>query len=61
MSSQLSLLKSELFGNLDSAITDIKFYPGESREFSIEDISETILDAIHDIKAGNGRDIDLSF
>lgn len=61
MSSQMNLLKSELFGNLDSAISDIKFYPGESRECSIEEISETLLAAIHDIKAGNGRDIDLAF
>lgn len=59
--SELSLLKEELFGNPDSAICDIKFYPGENREFSLDDIAETIRDAIHDVKAGNGRDIDLSF
>ena len=59
--SELSLLKEELFGSPDSAICDIKFYPGESREFSLDDIAETIRAAIHDVKAGNGRDIDLSF
>ena len=59
--SELSLLKEELFGNPDSAISDIKFYPGESREHSLDDIAETIRAAIHDVKAGNGRDIDLSF
>lgn len=59
--SQLNLLKQELFGNPDSAIADIKFYPGESREHSLDDIAETILAAIHDVKAGNGRDIDSDF
>lgn len=59
--SELKLLKQELFGNPDSAIADIKFYPGESREHSLDDIAETIRAAIHDVKAGNGRDIDLSY
>lgn len=58
---ELSLLKKELFGNPDSAISDIKFYPGEHREFSIEEIAGSIHAAISDIKAGNGKDIDLSF
>lgn len=30
--SELTLLKQELFGNQDSAISDIKFYPGESSD-----------------------------
>lgn len=57
---ELSLLKSELFGNPDSAIADIKFYPGESGEHSIEEIAGAIRAAINDVKAGNGEDIDLS-
>lgn len=58
--SELALLREELFGNPNGAISDIKFYPGESREFSLDEIAETIRAAIHDVKAGNGRDIDLS-
>lgn len=59
--SELSLLKKELFGNPDSAISDIKFYPGESTECSPDDIAGAILAAINDVQAGNGEDIDLSF
>ncbi|VXD07548.1 conserved hypothetical protein [Sphingomonas sp. T1] len=59
--SELSLLKRELFGNPDNSISDIKFYPGESREHSIEDIAGSIIAAIGDIRAGNGRDLDLTF
>ena len=59
--SELSLLKTELFGQTGSAITDIKFYPGESTEFSPDDIAGAIRAAISDVKNGNGEDIDLSF
>lgn len=59
--SDLNTLKNELFGDSDSAISDIKFYPGTSRENSIEEIAGTILAAIYDVKAGNGEAIDLSF
>lgn len=59
--SELSLLKKELFGDPDNAISDIKFYPGESTECSPEDIAHSIRAAIQDIRAGNGQDIDLSF
>lgn len=58
--SELSLLKKELFGDPDSAIADIKFYPGESGEHSIDEIAGAIRAAISDVKAGNGADIDLS-
>lgn len=57
---ELSLLKRELFGNPDSAIADIKFYPGESQEHSIEEIAGAIRAAIADVQAGNGEDIDLT-
>jgi len=59
--SELSILKQELFGQADSAITDIKFYPGESTEFSPDDIASAISAAIADVKKGNGENIDLSF
>ena len=59
--SELSLLKKELFGDPSSAISDIKFYPGESNEFSPDDIAGAIRAAIRDIQEGNGEDIDLSF
>lgn len=58
--SELSLLSKELFGDPSSAISDIKFYPGESRECSIEEIAAAMRTAIASIKAGGGRDIDLS-
>jgi hypothetical protein len=59
--SELSLLKQELFGNPDSAIADIKFYPGDRSDHSIDEYASTILAAINDVKAGNGEDIDLTF
>lgn len=57
---ELSLLKRELFGEPNSAIFDIKFYPGESGEHSIEEIAGAIRAGINDVRAGNGEDIDLS-
>ncbi len=57
---ELNLLKEELFGHPDSAISDIKFYPGESRERSIEEIAAAMRGAIASIKNGGGRAIDLS-
>ncbi|MFM1983408.1 MAG: hypothetical protein RJB22_2127 [Pseudomonadota bacterium] len=59
--SELSLLKKELFGDPDNAISDIKFYPGENTECSLDDIARAIHAAIHDVRSGNGEDIDLSF
>lgn len=59
--SNLSLLKQELFGNPSSAISDIKFYPGESTECSPDDIAHAISSAIDDIRQGNGENIDLAF
>lgn len=58
---ELGLLKQELFGTPDSAIGDIKFYPGESTESSADDIAGAIRAALADVKNGNGEDIDLSF
>lgn len=59
--SELSILSKELFGNPDSAIGDIKFYPGESNAFSPDEIASAIQIAIQDIKDGNGQDIDLTY
>ena len=59
--SNLSLLKQDLFGDSSSAISDIKFYLGESNEHSFDDIAATIHAAIIDVKAGNGESIDLAF
>lgn len=58
--SELSLLQEELFGNAGSAISDIKFYPGESQECSIDEIAASIRAGIADIRGGGGRDIDLT-
>ena len=58
--SDLSLLKQELFGNPDSAISDIKFYPGESSDCSIDEMAASILAGIAHIRAGGGEDIDLT-
>ena len=59
--SDLSLLKKELFGDADSAISDIKFYPGESySDYSIDEIAATISAGIADIRGGGGMDIDLT-
>lgn len=59
--SELSLLKQELFGNPGNAISDIKFYPGESRECSIEEIAGSIRAAITSVENGGGKDIDATF
>ena len=58
--SELNLLKEELFGEPSSAISDIKFYPGSSRETSIEDIARHTRAALSAINSGNCRDIDLT-
>lgn len=59
--SQLNLLSKELFGDPNSAIGDIKFYPGENTGHSADEIAGAIRSAIADIKAGNGQDIDLTY
>jgi hypothetical protein len=58
--SELDMLSRELFGEPGSAISDIKFYPGESRECSIEEIAAAMRQAIASINEGGGRAIDLS-
>jgi len=59
--SELALLKEELFGNAANAITDIKFYPGSSQGWTIDELAATIRGAITDIRSGGGEDIDLNF
>ncbi len=59
--SNLDLLKQELFGDLNSAISDIKFYPGDgSFKATIDEIAGHALSGLHAIRDGNCRDIDLS-
>lgn len=58
--SELSLLKRELFGKPDSAISDIKFYPGEKCETSIEEIASYTRAALAQIRDGKCREIDLT-
>jgi hypothetical protein len=58
--SELSLLKRELFGDPDSAISDIKLYPGTLRGCTPDEIAGAIRGAITAIRDGNCRDIDLS-
>ena len=52
-------LKNELFGP-GSDISDIKFYPGESRECSMDEIAATIRAAMASVQNGGGQDIDLT-
>lgn len=59
--SELALLQDELYGDAGNAISDIKFYPGESQGWSIDEIASTIRGAISDFRNGGGQDIDLSF
>lgn len=58
--SELSLLKKELFGNPDSAISDIKLFPGTNPECTPDEIAGAILKAIEAIRDGNFREIDLT-
>lgn len=58
--SELSLLKRELFGNPDSAISDIKMFPGTLRGRTPDQIAGAIMASVEAIRAGNCRDIDLS-
>lgn len=58
--SELSLLKKELFGTPDSAISDIKFYPGTNPRASIDEIAGHALAALAAIRDGNCRKIDLA-
>ena len=57
---ELGLLKRELFGNPDSAISDIKFYPGETMTATNEQIAGHINRAMRAVKDGNCRRIDLT-
>jgi hypothetical protein len=54
-------LSNELFGDPKTAISDIHLFRGEDPNASIEDIAGSILAAIRDIRAGGGRNIDLSY
>lgn len=59
--SELDLLKKELFGNPDSAISDIKFYPGEgSFTSTVDEIAAHTRAALAAINDGNCRELDLS-
>lgn len=59
--SELDLLNKELFGNPDSAISDIKFYPGEGAfQSTVDEIAKNTLAALTAIGSGNCRNIDLS-
>lgn len=56
---ELGLLKGELFG-AGSDISDIKFYPGASRDHSMEEIAATIRAAMASIEDDSGVDIDVT-
>lgn len=57
--SQLSLLKAELFG-AGSDISDIKFYPGQSREHSMEETAAMFRAAMASIEDDSGENIDVT-
>ena len=57
---ELSLLNRELFGNPNSAISDIKFYPGERSTASNDQIAGHIRRALSAVEDGSCREIDLS-
>lgn len=61
MDENLEALKRELFGNPETAISDIKMTPGTSRDVTPGEVAGSILKAIQDVRRGGGRDIDLSF
>lgn len=58
--SELSLLSKELFGNPDSAISDINFFPGTDRTSTPDDIAAAMLTTLAAIRAGDREPIDLS-
>lgn len=58
---EIERLGDLLFGNPDTAISDIKFFPIDGGTASIEDIAKSIRLAILDVESGGGREIDLSF
>ena len=58
--SELEFLKQELF-SAGSDISDIKFYPGESRECSMDEIAATIRAAMQSVENGGGREIDATY
>ena len=60
MSEALGELKRELFGNPETAISDLKMTPGENRDVTPDEVATAILAAIRDIWDGGGREIDLS-
>jgi hypothetical protein len=59
--SELNLLKEELFGDPSSAISDIKFYPGDDGfKCTPEEIAGYARSALAAIRDGNCREIDLT-
>ncbi len=59
--SELDMLKEELFGNPETAISDIKFFPREDGSTAtVEEIAAAVRAAIANIRAGGGEDVDLS-
>ena len=57
--SELNLLKKELFGNPDSSICDIKFYPGYNRDTTPEEAAKTIRASLKALKEGRFTKISL--
>lgn len=57
--SELELLKEELYGDADTCIADIKFYPGRN-DATPEDVAAAVRSAFSAIKAGNFHETPLS-
>lgn len=58
--SELSLLSKELFGDPNSAISDINFFPGTDLTSTPDDIAGALLTSLAAIRAGDREPIDLS-
>jgi anthranilate/para-aminobenzoate synthase component I len=60
MGQHLELAKKRLFDKDSLAVTNIKLFPGSSRETSPEEFAEEINKAISQIEAGDYQLVDLT-
>lgn len=59
MGPQVELAMKKLFDKDALAVTNIKLYPGTSRETTAEQFAEQITNAISQIEAGDYDEVDL--
>lgn len=60
MASQQTILKNRLYGEGGLGATNIKVFPGSSRDVTAEQVAEQVNRSISQIEAGQFEEVDLS-